>query len=170
MGMFDDPLGALKSAGSGIDRNATKWYNRSGVQQALPQYNASRPYNVGIGGMQVDMRDPRMLAALALTGNPGLAASVGAYGVGRQAEAQRNDKRLEREYVPRAEASANRSRQAATYGGLQGGVGDVMAQHGFEDIIRLLLQEKQGFRQQQNAQEQQSLGAIGALIPYLAGM
>lgn len=149
-------------------RNAGK--HNPWMKDVLPQYNSSQPYNVGIGGTKLDMRDPRFLAALALAPvMPAAAAGVALYAAGRQADNQRQDKRLEREYQPRADAAARRGHQSAMYGGTTGGSGDALAQSAYEQIMMLLLDEKRKIRQKQMMEEQQALGMGGDLLGYLAG-
>lgn len=137
--------------------------------KGAPSWSASQPYHVGVGGYRLDMRDPRVLAALAVTPmNPVAGASMLAYAGGRQVDNQRQDKRLEKEYLPRADAQARLGNQSAAFGGLQGGVGQAMGQRSFESVLAQLLEEKRAVRERQMQEEMQAAQSLMALLPFLA--
>ena len=77
------------------------------------------------------------------------------------------DKELEAEYLPRADREKRLAMQRATYGGTRGGLGEARSMDSYNEIIRMLEDEKQAFREQQAAKDQQTIGQIMSIIPFL---
>src|SRR3990167_1835169 len=147
----------LDTLGGQFDKLGRKSWQTVGMQ-----YNSSgmKPYQVGIGGMRLDMRDPRVLAALALGPSAG---ALGPYAVGRQAEIQKQDRRLEDKYVPMAEARSKQQAQAANYGGTTGGLGEASSQQAYDQIMQILHQQKKMVRAK-HAQQEAQFAQLAAMI------
>lgn len=154
---LDNPF---KAAGEGISHLEDP--TKSGLG-----YNSQRnPYALQVGGNSFDFRDPRVAAgvALSLMGMPMIGAPLAAYGAGRQADNQRQDRRLERKYEPIADENASRAQQAAIASGMGGsGIGNQMGKNAFEQIMQMLAAEKQAVRRRQLEQEMQAMSAIGQM-------
>lgn len=149
--------------------------NPGWMNSVAPQYSASNPYDVGVGGYQIDMRDPRIMMALLAAGTGGgafllPAAGMAAYGAGRQIANQRIDRKLEKEYLPRAGNEARLAKQRSIYGGVEGGLGEAQTQSVFETIIQQLKEAKRGIRTKQQEEEMMGINALVELLPFLSGV
>lgn len=166
-----NPFKGLSTNSMGInpmDLNVGKsWERNPGIQNGLPQYSTADPYHATLGKERFDLRDPRVWAGAVLAVPTG-GASL-AYAGGRQVENNRQERRIEREHKPVAQANANMAAQNAAYSGTQGGVGDAKTNAAYQQVMTLMMEEKRKIRQAQQQQEAQAVGMLMALIGSIYG-